>query len=258
MVVNTQDLASLQTALSQDTIDAFGIHAIQRQTPPKFRSISSEEFPSYTRRKVAYTTQLGITIPAYLLEPHSRPPWPAVLVVHGCGYGKAGPAGVIDDYHHSIGSELAAAGFLVLIPERRGFGELQTAPRFVTPSCGAFPKDGRLDLERNSLGTLGLPLRALQVFDLMVAVDWLSSNPDVISIGAAGISGGGVVLSYLAAMDRRIEAVVMASAMSIPRALIPREHPRSPRSPRLPIRFTNIFALLETPGRNSSHRWQTT
>lgn len=215
MVRQTDDLPGLQEGLRREARQVWGIDRIPRDRL-EVSIVSTVMFDTYTRQRIAYPTQVGVTIPAYLLKPKTEPPWAAVLIVHGCDEGKAGPAGLIDDYHHAIGVHLAEAGFLVLIPDHRGFGELQPVPHYVRPYCGSGPRDGRIELERNTLSTLGLPLRALDVFDPLVAVQLLAEHPDVSSIGIAGVSGGGVIASFVAAMDLRVNAVVMSNAMRFP------------------------------------------
>lgn len=178
-----------------------------------------EEGDGFLRIRISYVTQPGVRIPAYLLQPETPPPWPAVLVVHGCGHGKAGPAGVIEDIHRSIGVELAKAGFLVLVPDRRGFGELQPVLHYIAPDCTGAGRDGRVMLNRDAFTRYQVDLRSLDVFDLLVAVEYLSSREDVTGLGIAGLSGGGVVAEYVAGMSDDIEAVVLSNSMTLPEAL---------------------------------------
>ena len=180
-----------------------------------FRTIARTCYDEYSLHKVSYQTQEGVRIPAYLLEPSEvPPPWPAVLVIHGCGYGKAGPAGLIDDIHNSLGVELARAGFLVLIPDRRGFGELQPVGHYIWPSCSGGAFDGRWFLEADARAAFDTDLRSLDVFDLLVAVDYLAARDDVTVVGLAGLSGGGVVAEYVAGQTEKVAAVVLANSMS--------------------------------------------
>lgn len=137
-----------------------------------------------------------------------------MLVIHCCGFGKAGPAGIIDDIHNSLGGHLARAGFLVLIPDRRGFGELQPVEHYVWPSCGAGTPDARPILQADARAAFGTDLRGLQVFDLLIAVEYLASRDDVTSVGAAGLSGGGVLALYVAGQTETIDAVVLANSLS--------------------------------------------
>jgi pimeloyl-ACP methyl ester carboxylesterase len=180
-----------------------------------------EEGDGFQRIRISYGTQAGVRVPAYLLQPATAPPWPAVLVVHGCGYGKAGPAGLIKDLHRGIGVELAKAGFLVLVPDRRGFGELQPVPHYITPDCTGGSRDGRVMLNRDALARYRVDLRSLDVFDLLVAVEYLASREDVKGIGIAGLSGGGTVAEYVAGMSDDIEAVVLSNSVALPRELYP-------------------------------------
>ncbi|MDA2936634.1 dienelactone hydrolase family protein, partial [Acidobacteria bacterium AH-259-A15] len=228
------------------TIEAFALERIPR-ADPDFVIHSSKQLSGYLRHKVSYQTQSEVRIPAYLLEPSDvPPPWPTVLVLHGCGYGKAGVVGLISDTHNDIGVHLVRAGFLVLVPDRRGFGELQPLPYYIPPSCGSGAQDGRVLLTADAGAAFGTELRSLDVFDAMIAVEYLAGRPDVRWVGVAGLSGGGVVAQYLAALSDNVEAVVLANSISFPPQLA--EHAESRRLssqksfPSLPSTPADILA----------------
>ena len=216
-VLESTDFSSLQDTLRSDAIQAFGLEGIDRGLR-EFTTISSEDKGEYILDKVAYTTQTSVRIPAYLLKPKSGvPPWPAIVVVHGCGFGKAGAAGMVNDLHSNIGVHLVKEGFIVLIPDRRGFGELQTIPHYVSPSCasGGWPLDGRVELEINALSTLGVPLKCLDVYDIISAIDYLADMKDVGSLGITGVSSGGIVSLYVAGFDERVRAIALSGAFTL-------------------------------------------
>ena len=215
-VLQTDDPHQLQIELRVAVAEAFALERVPRGDLD-FVMHSSEQLPGYIRYKVSYQTQLGVRIPAYLLEPSGvPPPWTAVLVIHGCGYGKAGPAALVDDIHNAIAVELVQAGFLVLVPDRRGFGELQPVPNYVPPSCGSGARDGRYLLEADANAAFDTDLRSLDVFDSIIAVEYLAERPDVTAVGVAGLSGGGVVAEYVAGLSDSVRAVVLANSISFP------------------------------------------
>ncbi len=226
--------SEFQAELRAAAVDAFGLSRITAANP-RFAVLNSESLPGYIRHRVSYETQEGVRIPAYMLEPSGiAPPWAAVLVVHGCGHGKAGPAGLIDDIHNSLGVQLAEAGFLTLVPDRRGFGELQPVPHHVSPSCGSGLTDARPMLEADARG-LGTDLRSLDVFDLLIAIDLLSERADVSVVGLAGLSGGGVVASYVAGLSDKVSAVVLSNSLRfVPAHLEPAGNDALPQFPALP------------------------
>ena len=212
-VLDTESPTVLARQLRSDVLETLGHNRITRG-PLSFDTHGSDLNDGYYLHSVSYQTQAGIRIPAYLLEPSQVPsPWAAVLVIHGCGYGKAGPAGVIDDAHNSIAVRLAQVGFLVLVPDRRGFGELQPVKHYVWPSCSGDRYDARSLLEIDARESFSTDLRSLDVFDLLVAADYLASRDDVTSLGLAGLSGGGVVAIYVAGQNEDIDAVALANAL---------------------------------------------
>lgn len=211
---NIHDFKLYQSNLLESMTQTFALDRIPRGDL-NFITHSSEKQLGYKRHKVSYQTQSSVRIPAYILEPTDYdPPWSAVIVVHGCGYGKAGVVGLVDDYHNAIGVDLVQAGFLVLAPDRRGFGESQPVPHYVSPGCGSGAKDGRYLLQADANNVFNTNLRALQVYDLLVAVEYLSERSDIVSVGLAGISGGGLVAEYVAGLSNDIKAVVLAVSLS--------------------------------------------
>ena len=219
-ILDSENPRQQQTELRKATLKAFGLARIPRGDLG-FATHSSELLAGFVRHKVSYQTQTGVRIPAYLLAPRDLPPpTAAVLIVHGCGFGKAGPAGLIDDIHNSLGVDLVKAGFLVLIPDRRGFGELQPVPRFLTPSCGTGLRDGRPLLSADALAAFDTNLRSLDVFDLLVAVDYLASLPEIKAVGVAGLSGGGVIAGFLGGLSDNITAVVLANSIVYDRDIL--------------------------------------
>ena len=228
--------------LRSDVREAFGLDRIPRG-PLRFQTHTSVSHAGYSLHEVSYQTQVGVRIPAYLLEPSEvASPWAAVLVIHGCGYGKAGPAGVIDDIHNSLAVHMARAGFLVLVPDRRGFGELQPFDHYVWPSCSGRPFDARALLEADAQAAFSTDLRSMDVFDLLVAVDYVSGRNDVTSVGLAGLSGGGVVATYVAGQNEDIDAIVLANGLPFRRNVsAPRADQRLGSTPK------QFDSLPETP-----------
>jgi dienelactone hydrolase len=242
--MNPEHPSEYQAELRAATKDAFGLSRIP-EGAPEFSTLNSENLPGFIRHKVSYETQLGVRIPAYLLEPTGFPsPWAAVIIVHGCGEGKAGPAGLIDDIHNSLGVYLAEAGFLVLVPDRRGHGELQPVPHYVSPSCGTGLTDARPLLEADA-ARFGIDLRSLDVFDLLVGVDLVSERQDVTKIGLAGLSGGGIIASYLAGVSDKVSAVVLANSLkSAPTRREIASNDSGLRFPQLPENPRDLFGTV--------------
>ena len=213
-VLQADNPVMLSERIRSDARETLGISRIPRG-PLRFRTHTSVPLDGYSLHKVSYQTQTDVRIPAFLLEPSDIPsPWPAVLIIHGCGFGKAGPAGIIQDSHNALGVQLAQKGYLVLVPDRRGFGELQPFGHYVWPDCGRGAPDGRQLLERDAHHALNTDLRSLDVFDLLIAADYLAKREDVTRVGLAGFSGGGVIASYVAGQSDNVDAVVLVNSHS--------------------------------------------
>ena len=146
---------------------------------------------------------------------------PAVLCIHGHGAGKDDVIGVagpepggeerIAQHHDAYGLALARMGFAVFAPDLSNFGE-RTA---------ATPRDGRTrdacDNNFMKAVMLGrLPL-AHDLADLVAVIDYAESRPEVDRerIGCAGLSLGGRMAMYLAALDSRIAVTASSGALNM-------------------------------------------
>ena len=133
---------------------------------------------------VTYTSTDGTPIEAALLKPSgvSRPPWPAVILVHG------GPTGRWADSFEPWGQLLAARGYAVLYPNVRG-------------STGY----GHRFLEMNRADWGGGDFK-----DVMAGADWLVArgiaDPDRLGIG--GWSYGGYMAAWAVTQTTRFKAAV--------------------------------------------------
>jgi dienelactone hydrolase len=182
----------------------------------------------FTRHRVVYASERHLDVPAWLLVPDdATAPAPALLAVHGHGpdgwtyeHGRdtvVGPVpadpeagAALERQGTTFGADLARAGFVVLAPDLRGFGE----------RWDGWTDDHRLcDLElAQALARGSLPLSG-NLWDLHVALDVLQAEPVVDSsrIGVVGFSYGGTLALLLAALDERVGAVVASGAFSDPR-----------------------------------------
>ena len=126
--------------------------------------------------EITLTTADGLKIAGWYI-PGSRPE--AIVVVHGLSANRSAtlPEATI----------LAEAGFHVLPIDLRGNGQSDASP--------------------NTYGYY-------EALDVQAAVDFLEKRPGVDHIGAVGSSLGGAVVARAAALDSRLEAVVIASSFS--------------------------------------------
>ena len=147
-----------------------------------------------------------LSIPAYLFIPEAVKSKTPVIAVQGHGYVK-GVLGIHDDYHHAFGVELCKAGFVVLVPEIRGFGDLV--------NLSAHNEGGRLiyynwgELMAYTLVTdafqKGCTLIGDTVQDLYAWGAYLCEHTNQQSYSVAGISYGGDLALILSALDERVD-----------------------------------------------------
>jgi dienelactone hydrolase len=179
-------------------------------------TIRSEQCTGYTREKIVFETEPGVTVPAYLLIPDSVSPvrsTRAVLCLHGHGRGKVDVVGIAADaverqvkirsHNYDYAHEFARRGFVVLAPDARGFGE--RAPNGET--CTGLTMAALL---------LGKTLVGMRVWDAMRAIDYLRSRPEVDPdrIACVGLSWGGTHTIYTTALDPRIRVAVVSGYFS--------------------------------------------
>lgn len=105
----------------------------------------------------------------------------------------------------ALSMEMAAMGYLVLVPELFGFGEAKRkdAPEG-TDACAS------CSMLAPRLLNSGMNLVGIRVFEAMKTLDFAEKAFAIHSFGAYGISGGGQVCNYAGVLDDRIEAVMIA------------------------------------------------
>lgn len=189
--------------------------------------LESTETDDYRQELVAFQSEPGLYVPCYVLIPHHvQPPYRPVIALHGHGSGGAkhllgltcDPAthdaelAHIDAHNYDYGRQLARQGFLVFVPEQRGFGaRMEPHPGMIfgqelwRSSCRALAYNALL---------VGKTLLGLRVWDLMRTLDYIASRPEplVEGVGCLGLSGGGTTTLYSAALDQRITAAVLSGA----------------------------------------------
>jgi dienelactone hydrolase len=190
----------------------------------------------YTRELITFQTQPGEYVPCYVLIPASAPaPYRTVIALHGHGSGgarhvvglaaTAAEAEHIRQLNYDYGRQLALRGFLVFAPVMRGFAERMeppplrdTASELWASSCRAAGLNALL---------FGQTLLGLRVWDLMRLIDYIASRGErrTPGLGCVGLSGGGTVTLYGAALEARITCAVISGAYNTFRAsIMPQVH----------------------------------
>jgi dienelactone hydrolase len=183
-------------------LEAFG-------PPPEVVALNTEAFDgedagSYRRTRIVFDVEPTMSVPAYLLVPHDRvAPGPAVLAVHGHGPGKDEVCGLTATNENDYAHRLAERGYIVLAPDLRCFGERADWNPPDKYAC---------DLNLVHALVVGANPLAQNLWDLARALDLLAGHPlvDPSRLGVAGLSYGGTLALFLAALDSRVRAAVVS------------------------------------------------
>jgi len=210
---------------------------------------------TFLRQRIAYTTEPGSRVNAFLLVPKGNPKWPAVLALHQThALGSKVVVGLGNSPNDQYGVELARRGYVVLAPPYPLLADYQP------------------DLKK--LGYASGTMKA--IWDNIRALDVLESLPSVKkgSFGAIGHSLGGHNALFTAAFDDRIKVVATSCAFDsfrdymngnirgwtseryMPRLL---DHPLD----KLPFDFHDVLAALaprqvfvSAPLGDTNFKWQ--
>lgn len=166
--------------------------------------------------RIAYQTPDEDTIPAFLLTPTGKGPFPAVILHHQYGgqryLGKSEVVGFAGDPLQALGPELAKRGFVVLAPDSICFEDRRKYISGIQP-------DDRDDLqhfiEMGNRITQGDTLMRKILTDTAVGLSVLVQHPEVDAarIGTCGHSYGGSTALFQAALEPRIAYVVSSGAL---------------------------------------------
>ncbi len=191
--------------IRQRVIDVMGKFP-SRAAPLDVRTLSEEDRPGYTRRKVSYLSADGDRIPAWLLIPkRGTKPWPAVLALHQTeAIGKDSAVGIGGAPHVRYGHELAERGFVVLAPDSITAGER------VYPGSKPYVTEvfDRAHPEWSALGKMCSDHQ--RGIDCLETLDFVNAR----RIGVIGHSLGAYNSFFLAAFDERIAAAVSSCGLS--------------------------------------------
>ncbi|MDY0149080.1 MAG: acetylxylan esterase [Kiritimatiellia bacterium] len=171
-----------------------GLEPLPSRTNLQARITGTTEHSGYRMERIVFESAPGLCVTANFYRPaNCHAPVPCILYL--CGHLPlldGAKVGYQDRYLW-----YPANGFALLVVDPLGFGEIP----------GVHPGTQRLN-QWNWLSR-GYTPAGVEVWNAMRALDWLATRPEVDSsrIGVTGISGGGVMAQYLAALDDRVTAV---------------------------------------------------
>lgn len=175
--------------------------------------------PGYVRRLVRFETRPGLEAVGWLLMPEQiSGPKPAVICLPGHGRGADEIVGInenghddekVGSYQNNFAIQCVRQGYVTLALEMIGFGHRRDAAarRNGPGASSCMPAAGAALL-------LGESMVGWRVWDTIRAIDLLSGLSEVDSsrIGLIGISGGGTVASYAAALDERVGCTLLSGS----------------------------------------------
>ncbi|HEY1446194.1 MAG TPA: alpha/beta hydrolase family protein [Acidimicrobiales bacterium] len=182
------------------------------RVPLNVETLESTTCDGYRRDKIVFDTEDTMSVPAYLLVPDARtsaPPGAAVLACHGHGPGKSQVVGLehTDMPNADYALRLARRGYVVLAPDLRCFGE----------RLDWNPEDHyACDTNLVHAAMAGWNPLTQNIWDLRRSLDVLAEHPlvDPSRLGMVGISYGGTVTLFTAAVDERVAAAVVSGYFS--------------------------------------------
>ena len=168
------------------------------------RVVRRREEPDRIIEWIEYEAEPGDIVPAILLLPrHRTPPLAAVLCHHQHAgqyeLGKSEVVGWAGNPQQAYAAELCARGYAVLAPDTIGF-ENRSHPKLLGADYERF-----LHYE---LLLKGFSLQGKMIWDVMRAIDYLASRPEVDKdrIGMIGHSMGAAETWFSMALEPRIKA----------------------------------------------------
>lgn len=168
----------------------------------------------YTLSRVVFDSEENLSVPCRLLVPDAASainPLPAILCSHGHGaFGKDPVAGLaptaahqadIDAMNYDYARQMARHGYVTMVPDLRGFGERSLDTGMV---------DGHDICDMNYVkgSLMGIFPLAGNIWDMMCCLDFLQTLPyvDADRMGMMGLSQGGTMAAFTAAVEARIKA----------------------------------------------------
>lgn len=183
----------------------------------EIEEIERREFKEYILSRVLLTTLDYLKMPTYILYPkNAKGKLPAVIALHGHGYGSKEIVGLTPDgevdleapgIHKHFAVRLVQKGVVVIAPELVGFGD-----RKLEQDQECAPKENSCYTLASHLLLYGKTLAGLRVFETKRAIDFAETLPQIDSsrIGCVGFSGGGLVAAFTSATDERIKATILS------------------------------------------------
>jgi cephalosporin-C deacetylase-like acetyl esterase len=174
-------------------LEMLGLDPLPPRTPLEVEITGRLERPEYRIEKIVFQSRPGLYVTGNFYVPKGvTKPLPTILYL--CGHSPH-PLGAKFSYQDRA-IWFASHGFTCLVLDTLEFGEV------------AGVHHGTHDLNQWHWLSLGYTPAGTEVWNAMRALDYLETRPEVDKrrIGLTGISGGGAITWYTAAVDERVAA----------------------------------------------------
>jgi dienelactone hydrolase len=192
-----------------------------QRTALRQQTLEIREFRGYRREKFVFESRPGLLVLGYLLTPRdSPPPHAAMICIPGHGRGVDDIVGIDAQghdrtdkpgYQHDFAIQVVEHGMAAVAIEPMAFG-CRRDP--VTRKKGA--EATACQPSAGAALLLGQTLLGWRVYDVMCAIDWIETRKELDSnrVGCMGISGGGEVTTFAAALEPRIRAAMISGYLN--------------------------------------------
>jgi cephalosporin-C deacetylase-like acetyl esterase len=192
-VSTIEDWKKRRPIVRRQLLYMLGLDPMPKKTPLIARVTRRLERDTYNIENIVFQSMPGLYVTGNLYVPKGvKGPLPAILYV--CGHAP-GPSGAKVNYQHH-GIWLAKHGYVAFLIDTIEFGEVPGIHH------------GTHDLEMWDWVSLGYTPAGPEVWNGIRALDYLETRPEVDPkrLAITGISGGGAMTWYGAAVDERLQA----------------------------------------------------
>jgi len=193
----------------------------KQPAPLNPKTLEVRDFPGYRREKFVFESRPGLPVLGYLLLPKAaKTPVATAICIPGHGRGVDDIVGVDPQgqdrtqkvtYEFDFAIQAVEQGLAAVAIEPMGFG------------CRRDARNKAKGLEQKACEPvagaallLGQTMIGWRVWDVMRTVDWIGTRPelDAQRVGCIGISGGGTVSLFSAALEPRIKAAMVSGYLN--------------------------------------------
>lgn len=193
----------------------------KEKSPLQPVTLEIRDFPNYRREKFVIQTRPGMAQLGYLLTPrNAKGPLATMICVPGHGRGVDDIVGIDDKgrdrtgkagYQHDFAIQVVEGGMAAVAVEPIAFGcrrDARTKKKSLgTSACQ--PVAGAALL-------LGETMVGWRSYDVVRTIDWIETRKELdgARVGLMGISGGGTVTSFAAALEPRIKVAMISGYLN--------------------------------------------